>query len=70
MTFKPISQIIYGTAWKEARTPELVELAIQKGFRAFDTANQPKHYQEHLVGQALQEAFSKGTKKGRVFHPN
>tara|TARA_Y100001954_G_scaffold117829_1_gene127286 strand:- start:131 stop:955 length:825 start_codon:yes stop_codon:yes gene_type:complete len=67
MTFKPISQIIYGTAWKEDRTPELVDLAIQKGFRAFDTANQPKHYQEDLVGQALQEAFSKGLKREDFF---
>ena len=67
MTVKPVSQIIYGTAWKEDRTQELVELAIKKGFRAFDTANQPKHYQEHLVGQAIQEAISKGMKREEFF---
>ncbi|HAU4188348.1 TPA: aldo/keto reductase, partial [Legionella pneumophila] len=35
---------IYGTAWKEKRTSELVELALTTGFRGIDTANQRKHY--------------------------
>ena len=62
-----IPMIIYGTAWKEEQTTELVELAIDQGFRAFDTANQPKHYQEGLLGEALQKAFSKGLKREEVF---
>ncbi|KAJ6594212.1 NADP-dependent oxidoreductase domain-containing protein [Mycena capillaripes] len=46
-------KIIYGTAWKEHRTVTLVETAVLKGFRAIDTACQPKHYREDLVGEAL-----------------
>jgi diketogulonate reductase-like aldo/keto reductase len=33
---------------------ELVEQAVLAGFRGIDTACQPKHYREDLVGQALQ----------------
>ncbi|MBI4367805.1 MAG: aldo/keto reductase, partial [Candidatus Omnitrophica bacterium] len=44
---------IYGTAWKEGRTAELVKLAVAIGFRAIDTANQRRHYCEALVGEAL-----------------
>ncbi|KAJ7091113.1 NADP-dependent oxidoreductase domain-containing protein [Mycena epipterygia] len=46
-------KIIYGTAWKEQRTTALVVAAVLKGFRAIDTACQPKHYREDLVGEAL-----------------
>jgi diketogulonate reductase-like aldo/keto reductase len=46
---------IYGTAWKEDRTAGLVELAVRSGFRAIDTANQRKHYNEAGVGEALQK---------------
>ena len=35
---------IYGTAWKEDATTELVVRAVGTGFRAIDTANQPWHY--------------------------
>ena len=52
-------QMIYGTAWKKDRTAELVELAISKGFRAIDTACQPKHYQEDLVGEGIRNAVIK-----------
>ncbi|HMW73110.1 MAG TPA: aldo/keto reductase, partial [Cellvibrionaceae bacterium] len=45
--------LIYGTAWKKERTVALVLSAWQAGFRAFDTACQPKHYREDLVGEAL-----------------
>eukprot|EP00435_Cladocopium_sp_Y103_P012568 s252_g3.t1 len=44
---------LYGTAWKEQQTTELVVQAIRVGFRGIDTACQPKHYQEDLVGAAL-----------------
>jgi diketogulonate reductase-like aldo/keto reductase len=46
-------RIIYGTAWKQTRTQELVRMAIQKGFRGIDTACQPKHYDEAGVGAGL-----------------
>ncbi|KAF2825247.1 aldo-keto reductase-like protein [Ophiobolus disseminans] len=51
---------IYGTAWKKDRTKALVKDALVAGFRRVDTAAQPRHYQEHLVGQALREAYSEG----------
>jgi diketogulonate reductase-like aldo/keto reductase len=44
---------IYGTAWKKTATTALVQKAVKAGFRAIDTANQPKHYSESLVGEAL-----------------
>ncbi|KAF8557677.1 Aldo/keto reductase [Imleria badia] len=46
-------KIIYGTAWKAERTTHLVVNAFLQGFRAVDTACQPKHYREDLVGEAL-----------------
>jgi len=48
------AKIIYGTAWKKERTTELVVNAALNGFRAIDTAGQPKHYNEELVGEALE----------------
>jgi len=48
-----VPNIVYGTAWKKDETARLVELAISSGFRAIDTANQPKHYNELGVGEAL-----------------
>ncbi|CAE7540832.1 cpr-c2 [Symbiodinium natans] len=44
---------LYGTAWKEAATTDLVVKAVRAGFRGIDTACQPKHYREDLVGAAL-----------------
>src|SRR5437667_1621007 len=44
---------IYGTAWKKDATTGLVRTAIDAGFKAIDTANQPRHYSEALVGDAL-----------------
>ena len=46
-------RLIYGTAWKASDTANLVELAIRCGFRAFDTACQPKHYNEAGVGEGV-----------------
>ena len=48
--------LIYGTAWKKDQTARLVSEAIKAGFRFIDTACQPKHYQEHLVGEGWTEA--------------
>lgn len=49
-----LPKIIYGTAWKEDRTSDLAETALKAGFRAFDTANQRKHYFEQGLGNAIQ----------------
>lgn len=50
---KTIPSIFYGTAWKKERTAQLVQLALKSGFRAIDTACQPKHYQEAGVGEGI-----------------
>lgn len=55
-----IPDFLYGTAWKEDRTAALTELAIRSGFRAFDTANQRKHYFEAGAGQGLATAYRSG----------
>ena len=58
---------IYGTAWKEDATADLVEKAVSTGFSAIDTANQPRHYQEHLVGEALLRLAGKGINREDLF---
>jgi diketogulonate reductase-like aldo/keto reductase len=55
-----IPDFLYGTAWKEDRTPALTELALRTGFRAIDTANQRRHYFEEGVGQGLAAAYHSG----------
>jgi diketogulonate reductase-like aldo/keto reductase len=55
-----IPDFIYGTAWKEDRTPALTELALRMGFRGIDTANQRRHYFEEGVGQGLAAAYNAG----------
>ncbi len=59
--------IIYGTAWKKDRTADLVVKAIQSGFRGIDTACQPKHYNEPLVGTALQRLKDNGIERETLF---
>jgi diketogulonate reductase-like aldo/keto reductase len=56
----PVPDFIYGTAWKEDRTPALTELALRMGFRGIDTANQRRHYFEAGVGQGLAAAYRTG----------
>ena len=48
-----LPRIIYGTAWKNDNTKNLVVKALHAGFRAIDTACQPKHYNELGVGEVL-----------------
>ena len=60
-------RIIYGTAWKKDRTADLVEKAILAGFRGIDTACQPKHYNEPLVGAALQRIKEHGIEREALF---
>jgi diketogulonate reductase-like aldo/keto reductase len=59
--------IIYGTAWKKERTADLVVKAIQAGFRGIDTACQPKHYDEPLVGAALHRLKDHGIERETLF---
>jgi len=54
---RPVPDFLYGTAWKEDRTPALTELAIRMGFRGIDTANQRRHYFEAGVGEGLAAAY-------------
>jgi diketogulonate reductase-like aldo/keto reductase len=56
----PIPDFLYGTAWKEDRTATLTELALHAGFRAVDTANQRRHYNEAGVGEGLRRAYRAG----------
>lgn len=58
---------MYGTAWKKEATTQLVQLAVASGFTAIDTANQLIHYQEALVGEALQALEKKGIKRDTLF---
>src|SRR5262245_16958743 len=62
-----IPSLMYGTAWKKDATTELVQLAVTSGFRAIDTANQMIHYQEALVGEALQALAKQGIARDSLF---
>lgn len=59
--------IIYGTAWKKELTAELVKKAVRAGFRGIDTACQPRHYREDLVGEALVQLFSDGFTRDELY---
>ncbi|KAI1766600.1 Aldo/keto reductase [Hypoxylon sp. FL1150] len=64
----PMPKLLYGTAWKKDATADLVLLALKAGFRGIDTAAQPRHYKEPLVGAAVKLAISSGiVKRGDVF---
>ncbi|MCP5003636.1 MAG: aldo/keto reductase [Planctomycetes bacterium] len=58
---------IYGTAWKEDSTADLVNMAVSTGFSGIDTANQPRHYNEPLVGEALLKLASLGINRKELF---
>ena len=58
---------MYGTAWKKEATTHLVQSAVAAGFTAIDTANQLIHYQEALVGEALQALAKQGITRDRLF---
>lgn len=54
MNFNELPTFLYGTAWKEEQTSVCTQLALEKGFRGIDTANQRKHYFEMGVGLGIQ----------------
>ena len=58
-----IPAFLYGTAWKSKQTADLVYEAICAGFRGIDTAAQPKHYCEDLVGNGIRKALEQGKVK-------
>jgi diketogulonate reductase-like aldo/keto reductase len=60
-------RLIYGTAWKKERTADLVVKAVQSGFKGIDTAGQPKHYDEPLVGVALHRLKDHGIERETLF---
>ncbi len=60
MAAPAVPDLLYGTAWKEERTAALTELALRRGFRGIDTANQRRHYVEAGVGEALAAAYRAG----------
>jgi hypothetical protein len=55
-----IPRLVYGTAWKKGKTADLVYQALRAGFRGVDTAAQPRHYQEELVGDGIRRAIKDG----------
>ena len=55
---KQVPAFLYGTAWKKDKTADLVYQAICSGFKGIDTAAQPKHYREDLVGEGIRRALS------------
>jgi diketogulonate reductase-like aldo/keto reductase len=62
-----VPSFMYGTAWKKEATTQLVQLAVEAGFTAIDTANQLIHYQEVLVGEALLTLAQQGVTRDRLF---
>jgi diketogulonate reductase-like aldo/keto reductase len=62
-----VPPMIYGTAWKKEATSGLVETAALAGFRAIDTANQPRHYNEPQVGDAIETLAANGLPRQSFF---
>jgi diketogulonate reductase-like aldo/keto reductase len=59
--------IIYGTAWKQDRTAQLVQAALRTGFRGIDTACQPKHYNEAGVGAGIAAWLAEGGTRADLY---
>ncbi|EMR72397.1 putative aldo-keto reductase protein [Eutypa lata UCREL1] len=53
-------RLMYGTAGKGERTSHLVYEALRAGFRAIDTAAQPRWYDEAAVGRGIRRAVRDG----------
>ncbi|KAI1460854.1 Aldo/keto reductase [Annulohypoxylon moriforme] len=61
-------KMLYGTAWKGEKTSDDVYLALKSGFRGIDTAAQPRHYKEALVGAGVKKAMREGiVKRGDIW---
>lgn len=62
-TRSKMPKLVYGTAWKKEKTADLVYAALKAGFRAVDTAAQPKHYNEEGVAVGVKRAVDEGIVK-------
>ena len=60
--------MIYGTAWKAETTADCITKALKAGFRCIDTAAQPKHYREDLVGGAVRNCIDSGLVRRENIH--
>jgi len=68
-----IPAFLYGTAWKKERSTDLVFQALKAGFVGIDTAAQPKHYREDLVGEGVKQFLidsPKGLKRKDIYVTN
>lgn len=63
-----IPRFVYGTAWKKDRTRDLVFEALCAGFKGVDTAAQPRHYREELVGAGVRKALGDDIIKREDIH--
>lgn len=57
---KEVPSIIYGTAFKDDDTAELVQIALKTGFRAIDTSGNKPQYREKLVGDGVHASIDFG----------
>lgn len=57
---------IYGTAWKKDLTAPLVHQALANGFTAVDTACQPRHYREDLVGEGIRKFLASSSNTAKL----
>lgn len=62
-----VPSFMYGTAWKKSATAALVQMAVDAGFRAIDTANQLIHYDEASVGEGLRALRQRGITREKLF---
>ena len=53
--------------WLQVLRKHQISSELSQGFRAFDTANQRKHYHEQGVGDALKRSFGKGLNRAAIF---
>lgn len=52
--------ILYGTAFKDEKTTDLVVSALDTGFKGIDTAAVTRAYKESLVGEGIREILDEG----------
>ena len=60
-------RIVFGTAWLREATASRAWAAFEAGFRAFDTANQPRHYDEPALGELVLRAAADGVHREQLW---